>query len=133
MPELGPDDALPHRPERILIAGTSGSGKTTLGGRLGERLGLSHTEIDALYQGPGWTVRPGFLDDVRGHAAASRWITEYQYAAARPLLLARCDLAVVLLLPRRVVLTRVVRRTVLLRSAPEVPRWLDGPVRAAHR
>ena len=32
MPLLGPADPLPHRPQRVLVAGSSGSGKTTLAG-----------------------------------------------------------------------------------------------------
>ena len=39
-------------------------------------------------------------------------MTEYQYPDARPLLLARCDLVVYLLLPRWLVMLRVVRRTI---------------------
>jgi hypothetical protein len=75
-------------------------------------LGASHTEIDSLYHGPGWTVRPEFITDVAALAAGQRWVVEYQYPDARPLLLARADLVVYLLLPRWLVASRVVRRTI---------------------
>jgi len=44
-----------------LVGGTNGSGKTTLAGRVASMIGASHTEIDSLYHGPGWTVRPDFI------------------------------------------------------------------------
>ena len=55
---LSADDPLPHRPERVLVAGVTGSGKTTLARRLGELWGLRHVEIDALFHQPGWRERP---------------------------------------------------------------------------
>lgn len=119
---LGARDALPYRPARVLIGGTSGSGKSTLARQVSSALDLPYQEIDALYHGAEWTVRPTFLDDVQSLAARERWVTEYQYAAARPLLLARCDLVVYLLLPRRVVMSRVARRTVT-RSLRRTVLW----------
>jgi adenylate kinase family enzyme len=108
---LGPDDALVPPTRRILVAGASGAGKSTLARGLAEVLGLPYTEIDSLYHGPGWTERASFLDDVRAVAAGERWVCEWQYDAARPILLERCDLMVWLDLPRRATVWRVVRRT----------------------
>jgi adenylate kinase family enzyme len=96
----------------VVVGGTSGSGKTTLARRIGAVIGVAHTEIDSLHHGPGWTVRPEFLADVATLAERQRWVTEYQYPDARPLLLAHCDLVVYLLLPRCLVMSRVVRRTI---------------------
>jgi len=131
VPLLGPADALPRRPRRVLVGGTSGSGKSTLARDVSRRLGLPYTEIDALHHGPGWTVRPTFHADVEALAAGRSWVTEYQYAVARPLLLARCDLVVHLLLPRSVVMRRVVRRTVT-RSVRREELWngnVEPPLR----
>ncbi|WP_026146075.1 ATPase AAA [Nocardioides sp. Iso805N] len=97
---------------RVLVVDTSGAGKTTLAGRISARLGIEHVEIDALFHGPAWTPRPEFLDDVRTHPAREAWVTEWQYAAARPLLLERATLVVWLDLPLWLWLSRVVRRTV---------------------
>ncbi|HET6167108.1 MAG TPA: hypothetical protein VFE07_09795, partial [Marmoricola sp.] len=55
--------------------------------------------------------RETFLDDVRAVAAADRWVVEWQYDAARPVLLDRCDLMVWLDLSRMETTSRVVRRT----------------------
>jgi adenylate kinase family enzyme len=85
-----------------------------------EVLGCSHVELDSLHHGPGWTQRPEFEDDVARVAAASSWVSERQYAAVRELLLEQADLLVWLDLPRRVVMRRVIRRTVGRRVRREV-------------
>jgi adenylate kinase family enzyme len=119
MPLLGPTDALPHRPRRVLVAGTSGSGKTTLAKRISEVLDTSHVEIDGLFHGPNWTPRPSFQDDVRRFSAEAAWVTEWQYDSVRPLLAERADLLVWLDLQRAVVMRQVVRRTLRRRLRRE--------------
>jgi len=116
---LSADDPLPHRPRRIVVAGVSGTGKTTLAGRIAVLLDIEHTEIDALFHGPGWTPRPEFLHDVQRLTQSEAWVTEWQYADARPLVAERADLMVWLDLPFRVTLARVVRRTVRRRLRRE--------------
>lgn len=102
----------PGRPRRVLIAGTAGAGKTTLAGQISAILGIPHTEIDGLHHGPQWTPRPEFEADVRALAAGEAWVTEWQYAAARPLLLQRAELLVWLDLPERLRMRRLLGRTV---------------------
>jgi adenylate kinase family enzyme len=119
-PLLGPADPLPYRPRRLLVAGTSGSGKTTLARRIAAELGVPHTELDALHHGPAWTPRPQFAHDVTRLVAQPAWVTEWQYAAVRNLLLDRADCLVWLDLSRAVVLGRVVRRTLRRRLRREV-------------
>lgn len=111
MPLLSPTDPLIPAPRRVLVAGASGAGKTTLAVALAGVLELPHTEIDALYHGPGWVPRPEFLDDVRALAARPRWVTEWNYRTARLLLLARADTIAWLDLPRAQVLAQVTART----------------------
>lgn len=111
MPLLGPSDALPDKPNRVLVAGTSGSGKTTLAAQIASTLGVQHVEIDALFHGPDWTPRPSFTDDVRRFSAGPAWVTEWQYASERAHLAERADLMVWLDLPRAVVMLQVARRT----------------------
>lgn len=117
---LTADDPLRGVPRRILVAGVSGSGKTTLAGRIGAALGVPHTELDSLHHGPAWTPRPEFLDDVAELAAGGSWVTEWQYAEARPILTARADLLVWLDLPFPLTLARLTRRTVRRRLRREV-------------
>ncbi len=113
-------EALPQRPCRIAVAGTSGAGKTTLAARVGELLGIPHVEIDALFHGPSWTPRETFRAEVEAFSAEPRWVTEWQYGAARELLAERADLLVWLDLSRATVMRRVVRRTVLRRLRRQV-------------
>jgi adenylate kinase family enzyme len=120
VPLLAADDPLPGRPSRVLVAGTSGSGKTTLARAIAEVLGYPHTELDALHHGPAWTPRPEFADDVARLVAGATWVTEWQYRTVRELLLARADCLVWLDLPRGVVMSRVVRRTLRRRVRREV-------------
>lgn len=129
---LGPADPLPARPTRVLVAGTSGAGKTTLAARLGVLLDLPHTELDALFHGPGWVPRPSFAAEVAQLAAEPAWVTEWQYDAVRPLLAARADLLVWLDLPRALVLARVARRTTVRRLRGERLNHgnVEGPLRA---
>lgn len=122
MPLMLPFDApLPRRPRRVLVAGVSGSGKTTFAARIARVLDAPHTELDSLFHGPGWMPREEFLQDVRALVAGETWTTEWQYPAARPLLIARADLLVWLDLPfATVTLPRLVRRTVRRRLRHEV-------------
>ena len=114
------DDPLPRRPRRILIAGVSGTGKTTLAQRIAPIAGTPHTEIDGLYHGRDWVPRAQFLDDVRALVARDAWTTEWQYAAARPILAENADLLVWLDLPfLTTTLPRVIRRTLRRRLRRE--------------
>ncbi|GAA1160652.1 AAA family ATPase [Nocardioides aquiterrae] len=109
---LSAADPLPHRPARIAVAGVSGSGKSTLARRLATLLDLPYTELDSLFHGPGWTPRPTFRAEVEELVRGDRWVCEWQYDEARPLVAARAELLVWVDLPFRVTLVRLVRRTV---------------------
>jgi len=114
------------------VAGVSGVGKTTLAGRIAALTGGPHTEIDALFHGPAWTPRPGFLGDVRSLIRTDAWTTEWQYDDARPLLAGNADLLVWLDFPFvRVTLPRLVRRTIRRRLSRE-ELWngnIEAPLR----
>jgi adenylate kinase family enzyme len=105
----------------VVVAGVSGSGKTTLAAAIAQVIGARHTEIDALFHGPGWTPRPEFLADVRTLVETESWTTEWQYGSARPILAGHADLLVWLDLPFvRVTLPRLLRRTLIRRWRREV-------------
>ena len=97
--------------QRVLIAGSSGAGKSTLAAKLASRCGLPYTELDSLFHGPNWVPRREFLDEVARLAATDRWVTEWQYTAARALLLERADTLIWLDLRRFTVMHRVLRRS----------------------
>lgn len=119
-PLLGPLDALPARPARVIVAGTSGSGKTAVAARIARTLGLRHVEIDVLYHGPGWTPRSSFAAEVAELAASEAWVVEWQYDQARPQLADRADLAVWLDFSRARVVWQVTSRTVRRRVRRQV-------------
>ncbi|OIJ64425.1 AAA family ATPase [Streptomyces mangrovisoli] len=104
--------------ERILVVGVTGAGKSTLARAVGERLGVPFHEMDALYYtGPDWAVNATIAEDVGRIAAGPRWIIDsLGYPEVRDQLWDRADTVIWLDYPRRVVMPRVLRRS-LARSA----------------
>lgn len=109
---------------RAIVIGTSGTGKTTFARQLAGTIGAPHTELDALYWGPGWTPRPTeqFLAAVDAASAGERWVIDGNYAAARDLLWPRATHIVWLDYSRGRVFTQVLRRT-LWRGLTRAPLW----------
>ncbi|MGH2416825.1 MAG: adenylate kinase [Candidatus Limnocylindria bacterium] len=108
--------------ERINVVGTSCSGKTTLARAVAERLGLPHTELDALFWGPGWEPVPPEAFDVRVADAVSRsqWVIDGGYSTVRAVIWERADTVVWLDYPMPLVLGRWARRTIArIRSQEE--------------
>ncbi|MER5748016.1 MFS transporter [Streptomyces sp. NPDC002225] len=113
-PSGGPGRSADPVPRRIVLAGVPGAGKTTLAARLSLRLGVPHIELDGLYHGPDWSTRDEFADDVRAVTAAPGWVCDAPYYwVVGDILGSRADTFVWLDLPRRTVLRRVVRRSVV--------------------
>jgi adenylate kinase family enzyme len=106
---------------RVSIVGVPCSGKTTIGRRLATSLGVPFVEIDEIFHQPGWEDLP--LDDFRSRVsdAVSRdeWVVDGNYSAVQDLVWQRAETVVWLDLPRRVVMRRVVMRTVRRASTRE--------------
>ena len=100
-------------PRRISVVGNSGSGKTSMAGRIGERLGVRHVELDAMFHQPGWTPLPedDFREQVATVTAAEAWVVDGNYSAVRDLVWERADTVVWLDLPRATVMRRLAWRT----------------------
>jgi adenylate kinase family enzyme len=101
---------------RIVVVGVSGSGKTTLSRRLGAKLGLPVTELDALNHQPGWTEASDedFRRDVEAAMSYSDgWVLDGLYQRRLgDLVLRQADTLVWLDQPLPLVLRRLVKRAV---------------------
>jgi adenylate kinase family enzyme len=97
-----------------MVCGPPGSGKSTLARRLGASLGLPITHLDQLHHGPGWQPRPAplFQADVEAMARRPEWVIDGNYPRTIGPRLATADLVILLDLPRRITLPRLLRRTV---------------------
>ncbi|MET7337877.1 hypothetical protein [Nonomuraea sp. NPDC005650] len=99
--------------QRILVVGISGAGKSTMARALSSRLAVPYHEMDALYfAGPGWAVNERFPDQVAEIARTRAWVFDsYGYPEVRDLLWEHADTVVWLDYPRRVIMPRILRRS----------------------
>ena len=107
--------------QKVLVVGITGAGKTTAARRIAELIDAPFHEMDALAIGPGWTTPAGLETDVARIVAGPRWVFDsYGYDQVRDAMWAAADTVVWLDYPRRVVLVRVLRRS-LARSWRRTP------------
>jgi len=114
--ELGP---------RISVIGPSGSGKSYTASRIASRLGLPHTELDAIRHGPNWTETPDdeFRRIVRERASGDGWVVDGNYTAiVREIIWDRATDVVWLDYPRPTVMRQVIWRS-LSRAALRKELW----------
>jgi adenylate kinase family enzyme len=99
---------------RVSVVGSSGSGKTTFAAALARRLGVPHIELDSIFHQPGWTELPleQFLERVGASTSSDGWVIDGNYPAVlQSIVWPRADTIVWLDLPRSLVITRIVPRT----------------------
>ena len=106
------------------MVGTSGSGKSTLGRELAGILGVPYVELDSIHHQPGWTPLPAedFKRRAGEAAAQDGWVIDGNYSTAQPVVWARADTVAWLDLPKRIVMRRIVWRT-LRRVAGHQELW----------
>ncbi|MDE2861442.1 MAG: adenylate kinase [Chloroflexota bacterium] len=113
-PERAADhrDTLANAP-RVVVVGCTGSGKTTVARSLARLLDVPHVELDSHNWEPNWTAAQTdvFRERVRDALAGDGWVVDGNYSAVRDLVWPRAALLVWLNLPYRVVLWRLLWRT----------------------
>lgn len=110
------DSPPPATAMRVAVLGTSGCGKSTFARRLAGVIGAPHIELDAINWQAGWrdlnTHDPEkFARRVTEAVAADAWVCDGNYSRVQGLVLARATHLVWLDYSRRVIMTRVLRRS----------------------
>ncbi len=95
------------------MVGVTGAGKSTLARAVSERLGMPYHEMDALhFTGPGWATDDNLAETVSRITAEPRWIIDsLGRPEVRDLLWDRADTVLWLDYGKRVVMPRVLRRS----------------------
>ncbi|MDM7855975.1 P-loop NTPase family protein [Cellulomonas alba] len=114
-------------PRRIRVVGNTGSGKTTLARAAADRLGVLHVELDEVFWSEGWTKRDrdearAILRERLSTAGAAGWVADGNWNRDRQGMLDDADLVVWLDYPRRLVMRRVLVRT-LRRGVTRQELW----------
>jgi adenylate kinase family enzyme len=110
--------------KKIMLIGSSGAGKSTLARQLGAILDIEVIHLDTLFWHPGWieTPRPAWSALQQHLVERERWIIDGNYSGTMNLRLQAADTIILLDLPRRVCLWRVVKRRIMYagRSRPDM-------------
>jgi adenylate kinase family enzyme len=117
--------------KRVAVVGCGGAGKSTFAKQLHEVTGLPLYHLDQLHWRPGWVAPPE--DEWRSMqlevAARKEWIIDGNYGKEFEIRFARADTVIVLALPRRVCIRRVLWRMVTNWhtdvQAPGCPEHID--------
>ncbi len=124
------------RPRRVRVVGNSGSGKTTYAAALAARLGVPHLELDEVFWDTGWQMRDLHaaherLDAFLAGPGRDGWVADGNWNVRLDGALDGADAVVWLDYPRRVVMPRVLRRTVV-RGVTRRPLWHGNRERLAN-
>lgn len=111
---------------RVVVVGCSGSGKTTTAREIARRLGYPHMEMDAVMHDGGWNATPDdvFITRLTEFASQERWVMDGNYTShgAGDAIWPMADTIVWTDPPKRVVMARVIRRT-LKRTITREELW----------
>jgi adenylate kinase family enzyme len=114
--------------QRVAVIGSGGAGKSTLSRQIGAIADLPVIHLDHHYWSPGWvaTPDPEWAVIQRELLAADRWVVDGNYGGTLDLRAELADTIVFLDLPRRVCLSRALRRVRSPRlQAPGCPQRVD--------
>lgn len=100
---------------RVVVVGSSGSGKTTLAVEIARCLDLPHLEMDSVVHAEGWNSTPDaeFRRIMSQFTSQDRWVVDGNYTShgISEVVWPSADTFVWSDPPKRVVMSRVIRRT----------------------
>jgi adenylate kinase family enzyme len=104
--------------QRIVVLGIPGAGKSTFARQLGQKLTLPVHHLDRYFWHPGWKAssQEQFNEALRELLAGDAWILDGNYRRTIPLRLEYADTAILLDVPRRTALRRVMNRIITYRK-----------------
>ena len=116
-----------NRPRRISVVGTIGSGKTTCAREISKRLGIPLIELDSLHWEANWVEAPNtvFCERVMQSLHGDSWVVDGNYHQVRDIVWSRADTVVWLDYSLRIIMARLVRRT-LKRALTHEKLWNDN-------
>ena len=109
---------------RINVVGTSGCGKSTVGKRIAERLSVPYIQLDELYWKPNWaeSTDEELFPKLEKALSGDEWVLDGNYNRTTSIKWKRVQMVVYLDFPFRIVLYRIIRRS-LLRGIKNEELW----------
>ena len=100
---------------RINVIGTSGSGKSTFSERIAKKLNIPYIELDALFWNANWTESTDeeFFPKIQKAVVEEDWVLDGNYSRTQDIKWQRVQMVVFLDLPFRIVLYRIVSRSLI--------------------
>lgn len=114
--------------DRVAIVGCGGAGKSALARQVGAITGIPVIHLDQHYWAPGWVPTPNavWVERQRALLDGPRWIADGNYGGTLELRAGLADTIVFVDLPRRVCVTRAMRRVRSpILQAPGCPQKVD--------
>lgn len=103
-----------QQPQRVAVVGNSGSGKSSLSKEIAARLDCDHIELDSIHHLPGWIPidRDKMRQIISERTESDCWVVDGNYRSfTQDIVFPKADTVIWLDVPRRVVMSRVIRRT----------------------
>lgn len=118
--------------KRVVVIGSGGAGKSTFSRKLGEATGLEVIHLDSIYWRPNWekTPKDEWERTVRALIKKDSWIMDGNFGGTREIRVRAADTVILLDVPRRICLYRVLKRSIIFRgrSRPDMAAGCDEKV-----
>ena len=104
--------------KKVVVIGSGGAGKSTFSRRLGEATGLPVIHLDSHFWRPNWypTPKDEWKAKVEELVNGDSWIIDGNFGGPREVRMEAADTVIMLDVPRRICMYRVVKRAVRFRG-----------------